>query len=355
MALKTLKISDFRCLAGTEVSLSEGDNYFFGPNGAGKTSILEAAYFLGRGRSFRTHQNARLIRDGAERFEIVGHVSWADIDVVLGVRGARGVTEVRVGGAPAASLAALAERLAVQVIDPEVHKLVEEGPGHRRRFLDWGVFHVKHGFLEAWRRHQRALRQRNAALRQSQPALRVASWDAELLAAAQQITAMRKEYSAELEARATEATLALLGAPLSLDYARGWPADQSLDEAMAASLARDRERGRTHLGPQRADLKIRLGGRAARDRVSRGQQKLLASALVLAQLDILRDHTGRSGVLLLDDPAAELDAGALERLLARISSMGVQRLVTGLDARGLAPEKGAARFSVDAGKVAEMI
>ena len=53
----------------------------------------------------------------------------------------------------------------VQAIDPEVHRLVEEGPQERRRYLDWGVFHVEPRFVEQWRRYQRALKQRNAALR----------------------------------------------------------------------------------------------------------------------------------------------------------------------------------------------
>ena len=73
--------------------------------------------------------------------------------------------EARFAGRPVGSLAELATVLPVQVIDPEVHRLVEGGPQERRRYLDWGVFHVEPNFLEHWRRYQRALRQRNAALR----------------------------------------------------------------------------------------------------------------------------------------------------------------------------------------------
>ena len=85
---------------------------------------------------------------------------------MLGVRRRRNGTEWHVGGAPAAGVADLAEQFPAQVIDPEVHKLLEEGPGRRRRFLDWGVFHVEHAFLPTWRRYHQALRQRNAALKQ---------------------------------------------------------------------------------------------------------------------------------------------------------------------------------------------
>lgn len=355
MALKTLQITNFRCIESAELQLCDQDNYFLGPNGAGKTSILEAAFFLGRGRSFRTHRPGRLVREGCAAFGVVGHVAWSGHDVVLGVGGSAAGVEARVGGAPAPSLAGLAERLAVQVIDPEVHKLVEEGPAHRRRFLDWGVFHVEQGFIGAWRRYRRALKQRNAALRQGLAAGRITAWDGELIAAAQQITAQREEYTAALQARAAGAAEALLGAPVQLEYARGWPAGPGLGDALAQNLDRDRQHGRTHAGPHRGDLKIRFDERLARDRVSRGQQKLLAAALVLAQLELLRDATGHRGVLLLDDPAAELDASSLHALLSRVANMGIQRLITGLDERGLEPAAGAMRFQVSAGRVSEMV
>ncbi len=355
MGLAHLEIRDFRCLAEVRADLHPTENYFIGPNGAGKTSLLEAAFFLGRGRSFRTHRTGRLVREGAEAFEVVGHAGWAGHDVVLGVRGSAKGVEARVGGAAAPTLAALAERLPVQVIDPDVHKLVEEGPGHRRRFVDWGVFHVKQGFLIAWRRYRRALKQRNAALRQNQPPAAIATWDAELTDAAHRVTGLRSAYIQSLSEPAAAIALELLGEPVELSYHPGWPVDTTFEEALEASLARDREKGATQPGPHRADLKIRLGGRIARDHVSRGQQKMLAAALILAQLEVLQAATNAPGVLLLDDPAAELDRKALRRLLQRVSTMQVQRLITGLDDRGLLPQQDAARFQVTRGRVSEMV
>ena len=83
-------------------------------------------------------------------------------------------------GAAAAGIADLAEQFPAQIIDPEVHKLLEEGPGRRRRFLDWGVFHVEHRFLPNWRRYHQALRQRNAALKQEAGDDDLAAWEQEL-------------------------------------------------------------------------------------------------------------------------------------------------------------------------------
>ncbi len=75
------------------------------------------------------------------------------------------------------SLAELPAAFFVEVIDPEVHRLVEGAPGERRRWLDWGVFHVEPSFLDHWVRFSRALRQRNAALKQGEdPKV----WDGEI-------------------------------------------------------------------------------------------------------------------------------------------------------------------------------
>ena len=61
-----------------------------------------------------------------------------------------------------------------------MHRLIEEGSARRRRLLDWGVFHVKHEFLGAWRRYQRALQQRNAVLRAGGDEQLLAAWEHEL-------------------------------------------------------------------------------------------------------------------------------------------------------------------------------
>ena len=78
---------------------------------------------------------------------------------------------------------------------------------------------------------------------------------------------------------------------------------------------RDRERGAPQAGPQRADVLLRLGGKAARESLSRGQQKLVAAAMVLALLQRLRDQQATPPTLLLDDPAAELDQDRLASLV----------------------------------------
>jgi DNA replication and repair protein RecF len=129
---------------------------------------------------------------------------------------------------------------------------------------------------------------------------------------------------------------ALLGLELTLGYRPGWSRDLSFRDALTQSLGRDRDLGSTQVGPQRAELSIRLDGLPAKDRVSRGQQKLLAAVLLIAQLKLLPSDLSTQPTLLLDDPAAELDEDRLATLIGEVRAQPLQLVVTSLhDETGL--------------------
>jgi DNA replication and repair protein RecF len=123
----------------------------------------------------------------------------------------------------------------------------------------------------------------------------------------------------------------LAGLSVELRYTPGWNQESSLMEALGASFGRDRLRGVSHAGPHRADVQIRIDGRPAREVASRGQQKLLATSMVLAQLKMLRDQTELVSTLLLDDPAAELDADRLACFVREVKSLDCQLVLTSLE------------------------
>ena len=348
MGLAELRVENVRCIASAELSLHSGCNLICGGNGAGKTSLLEAIFLLGRGRSFRTRLPGPLIRHGAERMTVFGrgegglHAMGVEFD-------RRGGTQARVNGRPLGSLAELTLTLPVQVIDPEIHKLVEEGSRRRRRWLDWMVFHVEPRFGGWWMRYARALRQRNAALKSRSADPR--PWEFELMQAGEQITEARRAVMGALRPH-WRAVNAALGCPeADLQYAQGWTDQCSLQDALQASRTRDERRQLTHPGPHRADVIIRISGRPAREVLSRGQQKLMAAALILAQLRLLREGSGLIPALLLDDPAAELDAEHLVTFVEEVSRLGCQMIATSLysDIPGFkAPDR---VFHVEQGRV----
>jgi DNA replication and repair protein RecF len=330
MALGTFRAERFRCLASVELELDPGANLFIGPNASGKTSLLEAAFFLSRGRSFRSRQRAALIGRGDESFLIAGITAGSQQPVSLGVRATRGGTEWHVGGAVAGGIADLAAEFPAQVIDPEIHKLLEEGPNRRRRFLDWGVFHVEQNFLPTWRRYQRALRQRNAALKRDASDHDLGAWERELAASGEVLAAQRDAYLARIAGPLEAIGMALVDRGIALVHQPGWDADRPLLDALAGDRGRDRRYRATQFGPHRGDVVVQVGGRPAKDQVSRGQQKLVAAGLMLAQLEVQEQENPGRSALLLDDPAAELDAHNLARLMRIVQEVPAQLWVTAL-------------------------
>jgi DNA replication and repair protein RecF len=354
VSLSRVQVTDFRCLQSAELVLDPHFTLISGPNASGKTSLLEAIYVLGRGRSFRTRRLEHLIRHGAEAFVVFGEVDTANRRVPMGVQGSRAGMRAQIDGDKPSSLAELALQLPVQIIDPEVHHLIEEGPSRRRRFLDWGVFHVEQSFVGHWQRYQQALKQRNAALKARQPKAIVSVWDSDLVRSGELLSGARARYLVALAPHAAAIGRNLLSMELSLSYRTGWSKELSLAEALQQSWNHDQESGATQVGPHRAELGIRLDGTAVKDRVSRGQQKLLAAALLMAQIKLFPEGSPVQPSLLLDDPAAELDDEHLGSLIREVSSQSVQLIVTTLHGEFPAFGEPGRRFQMNGGKVSPL-
>lgn len=356
--LRALDVLDFRNIAKAHFDTDSHLNVVTGANASGKTSVLEAIYFLGRGRSFRSSNLRDLVRRDQSAFRIVVTIdSGRGSEVVAGLERGPDHFDARAAGRPVRSQAELAKWLPVLLLTPDSHRLLDAGPRHRRRFLDWGCFHRDEGFLEGWRRYQRALRHRNAALRSHAPANLVRAWDPELAAAGQEVHRVRQSYMADLEQRLIPLASGLMQrADLLLSYQRGWSTVPELLQALEFSFDRDRQLGFTRVGPHRADFTVQLENRRVAGRISRGQQKMLILALTMAQAELFRERTGRRCLLLVDDLPAELDSENRQRVLTALSSQAVQCFVTSIDIDLMAVGewRGAHRFHLRNGELGDI-
>ena len=359
MALSKFRIRDFRCLDGVELLVHPDLNLIVGSNAAGKTSLLEAIYYLGRGRSFRGGSNLDLIRNDTDTFTLFAEVSAIDavdkpVSHKLGCEVSRGTKVLRLDGANAKS-SELVAALPVQAIDPEIHELIQGGPEKRRRFLDWGVFHVEQSYMETWRAYKTALKQRNAALKANSSHDLVKMWDQMLVENGNKLDLYRKSFISDFKSQFDSILVDMFPFSLNVEYSQGWKTDLSFEEALLESYPRDRILHATQVGPHRADLKLRIDGRSARHRLSRGQQKLLGAALVIAQTHFVAESLKNRVVLLVDDPAAELDPEHQEHLFRLLQTVPAQLFITSLDPTGISWENAGKTFSIDAGKVIPLL
>lgn len=330
MRVNVLKINNLRNIESCQIEPGSCLNCFIGDNGAGKTSILEALVVLSKGRTFRTGQHVSLIGPQQPHFQVISEIeSSSGIQHQLGMERGADHWVARHNGEDVAQLSDLTELLPYVLLEPSSHTLVSGPPEGRRKYLDWGVFHVEHSFLTLWRRYNRVLKQRNAALRQSAREV-VTSLDPQFVTLGERLHGAREQHADRLSSLLSETMpqfdKSLSG--MSLTYRKGWSGD-SLEQAIAISLPTDTDRGATGPGPHKADLKLLLDGSPAKDRLSRGEQKALTAALIMAQAKMICD-SGDKPVLLLDDPASELDEEHLERVLSAGLALGVQIWLTGI-------------------------
>jgi DNA replication and repair protein RecF len=334
--LNSINISQVRNLEAISINCHSKANIIYGANGSGKTSLLEAIFLLGRGRSFK-HRDLRLVVSrGQENLIVSGRVIRpnSDAEHQLGVmRSVKGGFEARCDGKNLSSAAELAAELPIQLVDAHSFSLLEGGPLQRRQFIDWGVFHVEHGYSDLWRRFQKALKQRNQLLRHGridEDLLKL--WSQELAPLNEMITEQRKDYISQLEAFISPVVSAFSGlGNVSLEYSQGWPEGQSVLEVLLADKERDIATGATSHGAQRADIRVLVDGVVAADSLSRGQSKLLIYALKLAQAAHYCAVTGHGCVFLLDDLPAELDYENFKDVLAYLNHLQCQYFVTGVD------------------------
>ncbi|TVP50142.1 MAG: DNA replication/repair protein RecF [Halomonas sp.] len=338
MSLTLLNFQGLRNLNPIDMLPSPRINIISGPNGSGKTSLLEGIHILGMGRSFRTRQLKNAIQADQPHMTLYGRLA-GEPGIALGVRRLRAQRELelRLNGDKNARLAELVEAMPLQLINPDAFRLLEGSPAGRREFLDWGVFHVKHDFLGIWKRTRRAVKHRNALLRRGRiEPQEMAVWEQELAIWGEQMDMLRHAWFSEFLPVFEETLKALLPLPgLTLHYARGWDKERTLSAVLHDSRGSDQQMGFTQQGPQRADLKIRLNKQPAVEVLSRGQQKLVVSALKLAQGRFLERTAQRHCIYLIDDLPAELDEQNRHQFCRLLEEMQCQAFITSVEPSAL--------------------
>ncbi|MET3928262.1 DNA replication and repair protein RecF [Lysobacter sp. OAE881] len=362
MHVTRLELRHLRRFQDLRLDPAPGLNLITGDNGAGKTTVLEALHLMAYGRSFRGRVRDGLIRAGDAGLEVF--VEWQERagrsgdDERLRKAGLRHTGQDwtgRLDGANVAQLGDLCAALAVVTFEPGSHALITGGGESRRRYLDWGLFHVEPDFLPVWRRYSRALKQRNALLKVRARDAQLDAWDHELAEAGEPLSRFRERYLDLLQVR-FEPLLSDLAPALGLsrlEYAPGWRRDEmSLADAFLLSRERDLVAGYTGVGPHRADWRVVFANLPGREALSRGQSKLTALAALLAQAEHHDETHGEWPVVALDDLASELDRHHQGRVLARLQSSGAQVFITGTEAPpGVPTDFPVHRFHVEHGAI----
>lgn len=336
MALQTLLVKNLRIIEQLDISLATDANVFIGENGAGKTSILESIDILSRGRSFRERRIQPLLRKQASDLIVSGKLNSAERDIYLGIQKSTKQTTLHMNQEKVSSISDHASYLPVVSIHPDSHQLVQGGSRFRRSYLDWLTFHVKPAFLQQWRNYSKCLRQRNQALREQCSSDELAVWTKKLSEHATSVDSARSETFNHLKPIFDEYSRRLLPeAEVNVEYYRGWSNMLTLEQALAKTFSQEQYSKTTRTGAHRTDLRLFMNQQEAATIASRGQQKLIAASLLLAQIDYAQKASSQRCVVLLDDIRAELDQEHAHALMAALQKLGCQVFITAIDRQQL--------------------
>ncbi|MDQ7794628.1 MAG: DNA replication/repair protein RecF [bacterium] len=350
MWIQQVHLTNFRNYPRLGLELAPGRNYLFGPNGAGKTNLLEAIRVGAHGRSHRGAQDAELARWGTAAFRVRLKAAGSRRSVELEVTWEQGTGKrATLDRAPLPRLADVLGQVPVVIFSPQDLDLVQSGPVFRRRYLDLLLCQVRPAYYDQWLEYQRVLAQRNKLLRATggtPPPKEQEVWDSQLVATGGPLIEDRRRLVASLNEVVPGLQAAVAGGreDLQVEYRPGvlLPPAGDPAEAFHRHLVRarplERRRGTTMAGPHRDELVLRLDGRDARATASQGQQRTVALALKLAEVELLR-RQGEEPVLLLDDVFSELDPGRRGALLRLLERPG-QTLVTAAAPDGVPPARG---------------
>ena len=338
MWIKNITIQGCRSLDSLSLEFSSNLNIIVGPNASGKTSLLEALNILSKGRSFRTSHISEVITDNSEQIlvsaGIVDSSSGKDDLSQIGIEKTVKKTKIRINKQDVYTQAELSSHLPLTVIHPNSIDLITGSPSLRRSFLDWIAFYVFPDFLAKWKQYQHILKQRNICLKSPKHLYGLDKWTEELVSIQPTLIEYRRNVIKLLQPIVDDIAAELLnGLNVNLELKTGFPKDLNLDYDSLINYYNEKKDyevkvKRTTAGSHRADFSILINSTPAVESASRGQLKLLAICLLLAQSNSISTTRSGKGVLLIDDLAAELDSSNKALLLSYLSKLNKQLIIT---------------------------
>jgi DNA replication and repair protein RecF len=367
LRIETLQLKHYRNYPQLQIELDPNLNLFTGANAQGKTNLLEAMFFLGTGRSFRTRNESELVHWGEQECTVNGNVIWRLGRQKMGVQfSVESKKKIFKEGGAQVERRNYAGKLIPVLFTPEDLMLVKGAPQGRRRFFDEEISKMSPLYEAELARYHQILRQRNFLLKKHRETImntpEMESWNEQL--ARQGAAVLQKRMNAihriGLLARLTHRNMTGRDENLEIFYCSTVPVKEPnkremIYQAFLSALEEKKEEearfGQTLVGPHRDDAIFYINGKNARIYGSQGQQRTLILALKLAEVEYVKGETGENPILLFDDVFSELD-GQRRGLLVESIDGRVQTFITGTEAEKLGTFKQSGRmFTVSNGKV----
>ena len=344
MHVENIRLINFRNYYSLNIDLNKKTNIFIGKNAQGKTNLLEAIYICATGRSFRTNRDKEIINFNKNEAYVGAQMNIGRFDKFIEIKMERDKTKrIRVNKTELKNYKELYSGLNVVVFSPEDLKLVKEGPGERRNFLDMEISQIKPVYSYNINRYNKILFQRNNLLRSNKFQKNIKSlleiFDIQLAKIGTDIIIERNKYIDELSkiSNITHNKITLSNENLELKYISNIEIlDNKLEmeknyiDKLNKNIDKDIDSTSTGLGPHRDDILMTINNKDLKTYGSQGQQRTVVLSIKLSEVELIKKERGIYPVLLLDDVFSELDEERRKYLIHSFKDM--QTLITVTDA-----------------------
>jgi len=351
--IEKLHILRFRNLHNQYLEPNNNINLFVGGNGQGKTNLIEALYYLGHNRSFRSKHIKDVVPFEKKFLQIDAMVDG--VRVLLKKSKSKNTTLFN--QQKVASNSMLTHLIPTQIISPDRGFIVGGPPKLKRSYLDWGVFHANPGVLIAYKSYNRVLKNINALLT-SNNTKQLDYWLAQIAALSVEISRARDEYIQKLKQSSRVSQMLLVQQNNDFDFLLhpGWTKDTNHfdQESIYKYLIKNKNAfakiKHLNYGPHKATVDYYLN-KQSEQLLSRGEQKKLSIFFWIMQVIMLVELNTKP-IVLIDDISSELDQEKIDLILGFLTKLEVQMFVTDIgNKRLLVKNKRSSVYQIEKGVI----
>jgi|TARA_B000000557_G_scaffold38750_1_gene28060 DNA replication and repair protein RecF len=331
--LKKISIINYKNILDKEYELDPKINCFVGDNGVGKTNILDAVYHLSMGKSYFNVKNDQLINRGKDYMLVDGvfELNNKNESIVFSLK----IGEKKVlkrNGKPYKKFSNHIGLIPVVLISPYDNDLINEGSSERRKFIDSIISQNDKEYLINLIAYTRVIQNRNKLLKQYNRSVdfdldTIKVYDDQIYKLSEPIFKARDKFIKEFTPLVLEKYKHISDdkEKISIEY-KSDLINNNIENLIKDSFQKDVILQYTSVGLHKDDFVFNIDENRIKRFGSQGQQKSFLIALKLAQFDYLKNETGNSPILLMDDIFDKLDLMRVKRIVEIVNSTNFGQL-----------------------------
>ena len=331
--LKKISIINYKNILDKEYELDPKINCFVGDNGVGKTNILDAVYHLSMGKSYFNVKNDQLINRGKDYMLVDGvfELNNKNESIVFSLK----IGEKKVlkrNGKPYKKFSNHIGLIPVVLISPYDNDLINEGSSERRKFIDSIISQNDKEYLINLIAYTRVIQNRNKLLKQYNRSVdfdldTIKVYDDQIYKLSDPIFKARDKFIKEFTPLVLEKYKHISDdkEKISIEY-KSDLINNNVENLIKDSFQKDVILQYTSVGLHKDDFVFNIDENRIKRFGSQGQQKSFLIALKLAQFDYLKNETGNSPILLMDDIFDKLDLMRVKRIVEIVNSTNFGQL-----------------------------